>query len=49
VRLNYNPSPQTFTAFYDSDGSGNGCEWQVYGSFGVGPQVLESHETAHDN
>lgn len=36
VRLNYNPSTQIFTAFYDTDGSGNGYQWQVYGSFGVG-------------
>lgn len=35
VRLNYNPASKVFTAYYDTDGSGNGYQWQVYGSFGV--------------
>ena len=35
VRLSYNPVSKVFTAYYDTDGSGNGYQWQVYGSFGV--------------
>jgi hypothetical protein len=35
VRLNYNPSTKVFTAYYDTTGSADGFQWQVYGSFGV--------------
>lgn len=35
VRLSYDPASKVFTAYYDTDGSGNGYQWQVYGSFGV--------------
>ncbi|OYW73236.1 MAG: hypothetical protein B7Z37_22320 [Verrucomicrobia bacterium 12-59-8] len=37
VRLSYDPVTQLFTAYYDPDGSSNGYQWQMYGTFGVGP------------
>lgn len=36
VRLSYDPVLQIFTAWYDTTGSSDGFQWQVYGSFGVG-------------
>jgi hypothetical protein len=35
VRLSYDSTAKVFTAYYDPDGSSNGYQWQVYGSFGV--------------
>ncbi|MEQ1748674.1 MAG: choice-of-anchor D domain-containing protein, partial [Prosthecobacter sp.] len=36
VRLSYNPTTKIFTAYYDTTGSGDGFQWQSYGTFGVG-------------
>jgi uncharacterized delta-60 repeat protein len=36
VRLSYNPTTKVFTAYYDATGSGDGFQWQSYGTFGVG-------------
>jgi uncharacterized delta-60 repeat protein len=36
VRLVFDPVTKIFTTYYDSTGSGDGYQWQVYGSFGVG-------------
>jgi uncharacterized delta-60 repeat protein len=36
VRLSYNPTTKVFTAYYDTTGSGDGFQWQSYGTFGVG-------------
>ncbi|OYW73237.1 MAG: hypothetical protein B7Z37_22325 [Verrucomicrobia bacterium 12-59-8] len=36
VRLSYDPVSKIFTAYYDTTGSDDGFQWQVYGSFGVG-------------
>ncbi|MBE2285889.1 MAG: IPT/TIG domain-containing protein [Prosthecobacter sp.] len=36
VRLVFDPVTKIFTTYYDTTGSGDGYQWQVYGSFGVG-------------
>ncbi len=36
IRLSYNPTTKVFTAYYDATGSGDGFQWQSYGTFGVG-------------
>ncbi len=35
VRRSYNRSTQILTAYHDTTGSGDGYQWQIYGSFGV--------------
>lgn len=36
VRLVFEPATKIFTTYYDTTGSADGYQWQVYGSFGVG-------------